>query len=95
MGLPGSLALEESADAIDVEMIDRWLAAAALAGAVPLTLGDPVLSALLAGAEGSLKAFSLAAGMAIESAAERGVSGLDEASLEAGKAARWTEADSE
>ena len=44
---PGVLALEESPDAIDAEMVDRWLAAAAAPGASPLTVGDPVLSALL------------------------------------------------
>ncbi len=92
---PGVLALEESPDAIDVEMLDRWLAAAAAPGAAPLTVGDPVLSALLARAEGSLKAFCLAAGVAIESAADRGVTALDAEALEAGEAASWEEADSE
>ena len=71
---PGVLPLEEAPDAIDIEMLDRWLAAAAAPGASPITVGDPVLSALLARAEGSLKAFSLAAGIAIENAADRGVS---------------------
>ncbi len=62
---------------------------------LPLTVGDPVLSALLARAEGSLKAFCLAAGVAIESAADRGATTLDAEALEAGEAASWEEADSE
>ena len=92
---PDLIALEEAPDAIDVAMIDRWLAAAAAPAAAPLTVGDPVLSELLDGAEGSLKAFSLAAGIAIENAADRGVAALDAEALEAGKAASWTEADAE
>jgi hypothetical protein len=92
---PGIIPLEEAPDAIDVEMIDRWLAAATPSGGTPLTLGDPVLSALLDGSNGSLKAFVLAAGIAIENAAERGASVLDNEALEAGKAASWSEEDAE
>jgi hypothetical protein len=91
---PGLIALEESPDALDPQMIDRWLASAAMHGTAPLTVEDPVLSAMLAEAEGSLKAFSLAAGVAIENAAQRGASALDEEALEAGRAATWEEADS-
>ena len=90
---PGIVPLEENADVADVEMLDRWLASAALDGTSPLTVGDPVLSALLQLADGSLKAFVLSAGVAIENAADRGVSALDAEALEAGKAASWVEAD--
>ena len=38
---PGVLALEESPDAIDAEMLDRWLAAAAAPGALPPHGGRP------------------------------------------------------
>jgi hypothetical protein len=92
---PGLSALETAGDAIDVEAVDRWLAASASSDKTPLTVGDPVLSALLELAEGSLSAFCATAGVAIESAAERGVSALDAEALEAGKAARTTEADAE
>ena len=90
---PGMAPLEAAPDVIDAEMLDRWLASAAAYDAEPLTVGDPILSALLQTAEGSLKAFVLAAGVAIENAAERGVSALDAEALEAGKAASWVEAD--
>jgi len=92
---PGLLAIEGAPDAIDVEMLDRWLAAAAVPDTTPLTVGDPVLSALLAEADGSLKAFSLAAAIAIENTVERGASALDQEALEAARAASWTEADSQ
>jgi hypothetical protein len=88
---PGVVGLEEAPDAIDVGMIDRWLAAATPKGVAPLTVGDPVLSALLDASNGSLKAFALAAVTAIENAADRKVSALDEEALEAGKAASWSE----
>ncbi|MEI8082686.1 MAG: hypothetical protein WCI74_12660 [Actinomycetes bacterium] len=92
---PSLVALEESPDVIDVDMLDRWIAAAGVAGQTPLTLGDPVLSALLAEAEGSLSEFCISAWAAIENAAERGVSALDEDALGAGRAASRSEGDSE
>jgi len=84
---PGLAALEEAPDAVDTGMVDRWLAAASAPDRAPWTLAEPVLSALLGESDGSLKKFSLAAGTAIENAAERGVSALDDEALEAGKAA--------
>lgn len=92
---PGILTLQNEPDGIDVEMLDRWLAYAAAPGVAPLTVGDPVLSALLAESDGSLKAFVLAACVAIESAVERGATALDAEALEAGQSATWEETEAE
>lgn len=89
---PGVVQLEEAPDALDAGIVNRWLAAAAAPGREPWTLGDPVLSALVAESDGSLKKFSIGAGLAIENAAERGAGALDDEALAAGRAA-WAEAE--
>lgn len=91
---PGLRTIERARDGIDPEMIGRWLAAASVGGATPWTLDDRVLSALLGEADGSLSKFVIGAGMAIENAADRGVSELDDEALAAGRA-EWAESEAE
>jgi len=75
--------LQESGDRLDIESANRWLRAASLDQTTPLTANDPVLSALADASEGSFLRFARLAAAAIEDAADRGVSALDDASREA------------
>ena len=77
----------DAPDVIDTEAIDFWLAAAAAPGVAPLSMSDPVLSTLASETE-RFPEFALRAASAIENAAERGVSSLDEMALEAGRTAQ-------
>jgi len=79
---------------LDPEVVNRWLTRAAAPGAEPITLSDPVLSTLLAESK-DFGQFALRAAAAIESAADRGVSSLDDASLEDAREARLVEANHE
>jgi len=78
---PGILPLEQAPDALDTEMVNRWLVLATAPGATPMTLADKVLAALAESAGGSLSAFGRRAALAVESAVERGVDSLDEQAL--------------
>ena len=71
-------------DEIDPDMIDRWLAAATLRDYKPITTADPVISALISAADGSLERFVSKAAKAVDSAASRGATLLDEEAREAG-----------
>jgi hypothetical protein len=87
----GVVRLEESPGVLDRQLMDRALAAAAVSGAEPLTLEDPVLDALMTAAGGSMQDALVMARAAIEDAARRGVARLDDESRDAGLAARSTE----
>lgn len=84
---PGVIPLQDAPDAIDTEIVNRWLAAAAFPHAEPLTMDDSTLSSLAAASDGSLKRFVGMALAAVESAGERGVSSLDADALADGLAA--------
>jgi hypothetical protein len=85
-GFEGLTALEDNKDDILPDVVNGWLASAALEGATPLTLDDEVLAKLVGLADGSLARFILLAEAALESAAERGATVLDAEALEcAGK----------
>ena len=81
---PGVIPLQGAHDLLDTTLVNWWLAAASYPGAQPLTLGDETLAALFEAAGGSLRAFTTMGAAAIENAAERGASSLDEIALEAG-----------
>jgi hypothetical protein len=85
---PGVMPLQDAPDALDSTIVNRWLSGAAYPGAEPITMGDRVLAALAEDAEGSLGRFVPMAAAAIESAAARGVSSLDDEALSAGRAAK-------
>ena len=89
---PGVLKLQEAPDVADPTIIDTWLESAALPGTQALTVRDGALGKLFAASEGSLKRFATKAGAAIENAADRGVTALDDEALAAGIAAEWGEA---
>lgn len=81
--------LQQQPDAIDSEVVRRWIAAASDPFAARgLDIDDPVLSRLVEAAEGSLSAFLAMAFVAVEDAAQRGSTSLDEASYETGAAAK-------
>ena len=81
-------------DEIDPNIVNTWLETAAAPGREPLTLANEVLSAIVDAAEGSLMRFATMAAAAIDDAADRGIASLDQAALEAGLAAKQTEAQS-
>lgn len=78
----GLLPLQENPDAILPDIVNAWLASAALEGSTPLTLENEVLTKLVELADGSLTKLIVMADVAVESAAERGVSSLDAQALE-------------
>lgn len=80
---PGLEVLQDAPDRIDPEVVNAWLAKAARAGVEPMTLEDPVLARIAQDSEGSLAAFAVAAAAAIEDAAGRGLTALDDDSLQA------------
>jgi hypothetical protein len=88
---PGVIALQDAPDVLDAIIVNRWLAAAAYPGTEALTLDDRVLGALADASDGSLRRFLAKGAAAVESAAERAVSALDDIALEAGLAADWGE----
>ena len=87
--MPGVERDADTRDTIDVAIIDGWLADAAAPGATPITMADPVLTGLAA-ASTTMTQFAEKAANAIENAAERGVSALDDAALTAGQAVGGT-----
>jgi hypothetical protein len=74
----------ESPDTIDVPMINDWLAGATLPGSVPFDADDPVVAALLNASNGSLSRFVDEMEAAIDDAANRQVSSLDDIAKDAG-----------
>lgn len=74
----------DAPDVIDVSMIDGWLAAATLPGREPLTARNPAIAALLDAADGSLARFLDEMEAAIESAAARDLTTLDDEAKDAG-----------
>lgn len=84
-------AFEADEDRLDPRIVDRWLALTSAPGAAPITILDPVLASLAADADG-FSEFALRAATAIESAADRGVSALDDAAETEARAARAAEA---
>jgi hypothetical protein len=80
--------LEQNRDVLDLKVVDEWLARAARPGGSALSSSDPVLAALTEAAEGSMWKFATMAAAAVEDAAERGVSALDETAKDAGLAAK-------
>jgi hypothetical protein len=77
----------EDPAALRPESIDSWLASAALVGAAPLSLDDPVLAGLLQAADGDLIAFARMAEAAVDDAAGRGATAFDEQAKAAGLSA--------
>lgn len=63
------------------EVVDAWLAAATLSGHAPMSTADSALEKLLAVSGSSLGKFIPLAFAAIENAADRGISGLDDTSV--------------
>ena len=91
----GSLdTFEADEDALSADIVDNWLARAAFPGAEPITTADPVLAELLRESSG-LAEFALRAGTAIENAADRGASALDDEALAEAKTATLVEATGE
>lgn len=82
---PGLVAAQSRPDEIERESVDRWLASAALPGATPLSLDDPMLARMVELSEGSFARFATMANRAIDDAAARRVAQLDEASVEAAR----------
>jgi hypothetical protein len=70
-------AFEVDPEHLDPMVVDRLLARAAAPGSMPQTMQDPVLSRIAQSAKGFTD-FALRAATAVESAADRGVSALDE-----------------
>ena len=85
----GVLPLQDAPDGLDAAMVDRWLACAALPGSKALTVAEGPLAEIFSAGEGSLRRFSTKASAAIENAASRAVTGIDEEALQAGLAAEW------
>ena len=84
-------AFEADAEHLDHSVLDRLLARAAAPGTMPLTMQDPVLSRIAQNAKGFTD-FALRAAIATESAADRGVSALDETAEADARAAEPAEA---
>lgn len=84
---PGLLPMQENRGTLLPQVVDEWLACAALAEGT-WTMAEPVLAALAAEADGSMRAFIRMAHAAIESAAERGLDRLDDEARQSGLAAR-------
>jgi hypothetical protein len=85
----GVVRVGENPHEFDRELLSNALRAAARPGAIPMTLDDPVLKALMDAAEGNMLAALTKARAAVESAADRGVSSLDDQALQAGLAAEF------
>lgn len=89
---PGLEMVMQAPDSLIPELVNHWLAAATVIGETPMTLEDPTLSKLAEAANGDLNLFSAKAYAAIEDAAERGATSLDDAALAAGLAMELPEA---
>ncbi len=84
---PWLVAVQKDPDTLDSQMLDDWMAAAALAPASSWNSAQPMVAALIAEADGSLARFAPMAAAAIDDAAARGVEALDDAAFAAGRAA--------
>lgn len=84
-------AFEANAEHLDHPVLDRLLARAVAPGAMPLTMQDPVLAGIAQTTQGFTE-FALRAATAIESAADRGVSALDQIAEADARAAHPAEA---
>jgi hypothetical protein len=82
--------MQEDKDAIDAEVLDSWLSRAAVPGTTPMTMADPVLAEIAKGAT-VFADFAQQASAAIESAADRGVSALDDEALVEARSAALVE----
>jgi hypothetical protein len=80
----GLAPIEEQPGVLLEDVVNAWLEAATLSGRSALTADDPVLRQLAEKAEVSMARFIEMADAAVESAAERGVSALDDEALAAG-----------
>jgi hypothetical protein len=74
----------EDPQGLQLQWVDSWLASAALPEAEPLTVGDPVLASLLGRADGDLPRFAEMAAAAVDDAAARGATSLDDQAEQAG-----------
>lgn len=90
-GFSGLAAFEKDPQVLDATAINSWLARANLPGTEPLTMDDPVLSALMSDSEG-FSEFAFRAATAVEDAADRAVISLDEEALNAARVAQPAEA---
>jgi hypothetical protein len=75
--------IEEGPDEIHPEMIDEWIASAAVPGATSFTMAETGLRSLEAVSGGSARRFLSLAYAAIEDAALRGAHAVDEAAVAA------------
>ena len=85
---------EKDPESLDVAVIDGIIASAAAPGAEPLTSADTVLAELLSTSAGFTE-FAMRAHAAIEDAADRGVSALDDIALTHAREAQPVEAQTE
>jgi len=79
---PGLKPLAINGDVLLVRVVERWLANAAAPGAKHLTFDDEGLTAVAEASGGRLRRFILMAQEAVESAADRGASGIDAQAVE-------------
>jgi len=84
--------IRQAPDSLIPELVNNWLSSATIVGETPMTLDDPTLSQLAEAADGDVNLFSAKAYAAIEDAAERGATSLDDAALAAGMAMGLPEA---
>jgi hypothetical protein len=84
---PGLIPTQEKYDAIIPEVVNAWLANAATSGAEPLTLESPGIAGLVEASEGSLQKLIYLGQEAIEHAADRGISAIDDEAIAAAIAA--------
>jgi hypothetical protein len=80
--------MQKAGDELDMDAVHSWLDSAALSGQAP---DLSALDVLAQGAQGSLTTFVAMASAAVEDAAERGVAKIDDAAVEAGRAAAMRE----
>lgn len=81
---PSLAHLQKNRDGFDPLIVSAWIEAARV-GDGAMSLDDPVLAALAQECDGSLNVFVTRAAAAIEDAAQRGVSALDDAALAAAR----------
>lgn len=81
---PALVRVQKDPDVYDAEIVGDWLTAASLSDETSLTLDDPVLAVLAEKADMKLDPFVTMASAAIENAADRSVSTLDDEALSAG-----------
>lgn len=87
LDFPNLLHIGESPDVFDTAVVDSWVESATIVGSQAPSMGDAVWEPLVEHAAGSLPAFCAMADAAVDDAARRGVSAVDEAAVQAGLAA--------